>query len=242
MLLFMAVSSCNSRNDRSDYLKQLDEEQAQKEANLKIAADSTVSLSFNGFTLGASFSTSVKNAIKDKRISNIKYNSDKTGLSGSANIYLTTQENPLEVELWVTSLNDSISSICITSTNYETRNDLIDLYKTKYLEKFANFEHKNGSDSYVWIFNNQSLRVANLYETEQEVYVKDSRIKSPENRYGVKSTNYFKSVVILYNDTELCERAKEIQAKEDSEKRKLNQLENERRSKNIQDRARHQDI
>ena len=50
-----------------------------------------------------------------------------------------------------------------------------------------------------------------MYETEQKVYVKDSRMKSPENRYEVKSTNYFKAVVILSNDKDLCERAKKIQ-------------------------------
>lgn len=223
-------------------MAQIEKEQAQKEANLSMLADSVVRLSFNGMALGSSFSGSTQDAIKDNRITHIKYSPDKTGLSGRAKIYLPTKESPLEVEVLVTSLNDSISSICLISDDYETRNDLIDLYKTKYLEDFADFEHKTGSESYVWSFENQTLRVSNLYETEQQVYVKNPRMKSPENRYGVNTTNYFKSIVILYNDKRLCEEAKKLQDKEDLEAKIKAQLEKEQKTKNMQDKANHQDI
>lgn len=239
--LLLSISSCTN-NNKSDYLAQIEKEQAQKEANLSILADSIVSLSFNGMALGSSFSSSTQDAIKNNRITHIKYSPDKTGLSGRAKIYLSTKEVPLEVEVMITSLNDSISSICIISHNYEARNDLIDLYKAKYLEDYADFEHKSGSDSYVWSFENQTLRVSKLYETEQQVYVKDPRMKSPENRYGVETTNYFKSIVILYNDIRLCKEAKKLQEKEDLEAKIKAQQENEQRNKDMQDRANHQDI
>lgn len=242
LAMLLTMYSCSSEKDRSYYLKEIEKEQAIKESNLKIAADSIVSLSFNGISLGMPFKSSVRNAIKDKKISNVNYNSDKTGLSGRANIYLPQRETPLEVEVLITSLNDTISSICVTSSNYDTRNELIDLYKNRYSEVFANFEHRTGSDSYVWTFCNQTLRVSNFYETEQEVYLKDSRMKSPENRYGVKATNYFKEIVILYNDEDLCARAKKLQNEEVATQKETLRIENEIRNKNIQERANQQDI
>lgn len=242
LLALLFISSCSSQNDRSDYTKQLEEEQAIKESKLKIVADSTVCLSFNGLSLGMPFNSSVQNAIKDNKISNVIYNSDKSGLSCRSNVYLQKRENPLEVEVLITSLNDSISSICIISTDYDTHNDLIELYKTRYSEDFADFEHRAGSDSYVWTYENQTLRVSNMYETEHELYVKDSRMKSPENRYGVQSTNYFKSVVILYNDKDLCERAKKLQDEEVAMQNGIQRLENEIKNKTMQEKANNQEI
>ena len=46
---------------------------------------------------------------------------------------------------------------------------------------------------------------------KRENYVKDPRMKSPENRYGIKYTKYFKSIVILYNDIKLCKKSEEYQ-------------------------------
>ncbi|WP_304486123.1 hypothetical protein, partial [Duncaniella muris] len=54
-----------------------------------------------------------------------------------------------------------------------------------------------------------SLHVVHEYTTEEQVYLKDYRMKSPENRYGTTRTNYFKRAIILYNDNELCKKIEE---------------------------------
>ncbi|MFA4998390.1 MAG: hypothetical protein WC513_09805, partial [Bacteroidales bacterium] len=42
-------------------------------------------------------------------------------------------------------------------------------------------------------------------------YVKDARMRSPENRYGIKYNKYFKIITIIYNDTYQCNKAKEYE-------------------------------
>ena len=95
------------------------------------------------------------------------------------------------------------------------------------MHKDVDLWDRNAShDGRSWLFNNQSLHVVHEYTTEEQVYLKDSRMKSPENRYGTTRTNYFKRVIILYNDNELCKKVEEylksveIQSKAD-EQRKL---------------------
>lgn len=241
-ILLPLINGCSSNNERSNYTKQYEEEQLQKELNLQIAADSTVYLSFCGLNLCDPFIESVKSAIKDKRIWNLEYSKNKTGAKCKANIYLTTREAPLEVDVLLTSMNDTITSICVMSDNYETRLDLVELYKIKYSEDLSNFESRTGENSYIWNFKNQKLRISNFYETEKELYVKNPKMNSPQNKYGVKSTNYFKSIVILYTDNELCERAAQLDKRESEHEQELKQKEIDRQLEILKKRAHDQDI
>lgn len=225
MLIFVSIVfflvSCQCSN-RKDYISEYAKEEAEREANLKIASDSIVSLSFCGLTLGEPISQMINKAIKDKKIWDVKQNRGDGIVRFKSNIFLPQRENPLCVDAVAALFNDSISSICVTSEDYETHQELIDLYVSRYNDKYAslwgnraelweNNAKRSGSDSKTWTFKNQTLRVSNFYEEERENYVKDPRMKSPENRYGIKYTKYFKSIVILYNDIKLCEKAEEYQ-------------------------------
>ncbi len=246
----MFLYGCKNSNQK-DYLKEVENEQAEKNANLAIASDSIVCLSFCGLNLGKLISPMISSAIKDKKIWDVK-----TGegiVRFKTNIFLSERENPLCVDVVATLFNDSISSICVVSEDYETHQELIDLYVSRYNDKYAslwdnrvelweNNAKRSGSSSKTWTFKNQTLRVSNFYEEERENYIKDPRMKSPENRYGIKYTKYFKSIVILYNDINLCEKAEEFQnaVKEKIDAAKKNEIE-AKRKKQI-DNALKQDI
>lgn len=225
----MSFYGCNNSNQK-DYLKEVESEQERKNANLAIASDSIVSLSFCGLNLGEPVSPMINNAIKDKKIWDVK--TEEGIVRFKTNIFLSERENPLCVDVVATSFNDSIARICLVSEDYNTYQQLIELFISRYNDKYMSslqwsyiwgnneiFLHKNvnlwdrdaSHDGKSWAFNNQSLHVVHEYTTEEHLILKDSRMKSPENRYGVNRTNNFKRVIILYNDNKLCKKAEEHQ-------------------------------
>ena len=250
------------KSDHNDY-GELAKEEAEIEANLKIASDSMVSLSFCGITLGEPISPMLSKAMKDKKIWDIKQNRGNGVICFKSNIYLPKRENPLCVDVLVSTFNDSISSIFIISEDYVTHQELIDLYTSKYTDKYASslqwssfwgnnefFLHENvdlwnidaNHNGKSWNFNNQSIHVINEYTTEEHIYLKDSRMKSPENRYGKSHTNYFMRVIILYNDNKLCKEAEEYRKAVNSRLKTELQNESERKQTQQQIKASEQDI
>ena len=109
------------------------------------------------------------------------------------------------------------------STDYDTREDLELLYNSKYDEQFSSKEKNEGywgdnvkrsnSRSTLWTFKNQSLRFTTFSTEKRENYVKDPKMRSPENRYGVKYTSYFEAITIVYSDLHHCNKAEEYEAK-----------------------------
>lgn len=229
LVIFFAMFFYGCKNsDQKDYISELTKEEAAKEVNLKIASDSIVYLSFGGLALGESATPMINKATKDKKIWDIKQNKGDGIISFKSNIFLPKQKSPLCVDVVVSTFNDSISRIFIISEDYVTHQELIDLYRSKYTDKYASslqwssiwgnnefFLHENSDlwdrdanhDGRSWNFNNQSIHVINEYTIEEHIYLKDSRMKSPENRYGKSYTKYFMRVIILYNDNKLCKEA-----------------------------------
>lgn len=157
----------------------------------------------------------------------------------------------------MTSFQDSIARICLVSEDYTTYQQLIDLYTSRYNDKYASslqwsniFLHKDvdlwdrnaSHNGRSWLFNNQSLHIVYEYTTEEQVYLKDSRMKSPENRYGTTRTNYFKRVIILYNDNELCKKIEEHLKSVEAQSKADEQRKLEIARGNQIDRASNQDI
>lgn len=225
-----------------------------KEQKLKILADSTVSLSFSGIVLGQPLKQTVDRAIKDNKIWDVKFKVGKA-TTCKANIYLPEKENPIPVDMGIYSFQDTITSIMITSEDFETHQELIKLYRTKYNMDYASFEddadywgeniYRSGSSSDIWTFKNQTLRVSNFYTEKRENYIKDARMRSPENRYGIKYTKFFKAIVILYNDIYHCEKVEKYEAELRAKEYKKKLIEKEDQDKHIkqlQDRAIQQDI
>lgn len=253
---------CENSN-KKDYISDIKKTQAQKDADLAIASDSIVRLSFWGLVLGETASPMIDKAIKDKKIWDVKQNREDGIVSFKSNIFLPEQEHPLCVDVIVTTFNDSISRICLVSENYKTHQELIDLYISKYKDKYASslkwafiwgnnefFLHGNvelwdrdaNHDGKSWCFNNQSIHVIHEYTTEEQIYLKDSRMKSPENRYGKSSTDYFKRVIILYNDNKLCRKAEAYQKAVETQRNEERQKERKERIIQQSIKAKNQDI
>lgn len=257
LVIFFAMFFHGCKNsDRKDYISEWDKEEAEKETNLEIAADSIVHLSFGGLALSEPAAPMINKAMKDKKIWDIKQNRGDEIIRFKSNIFLPKRENPLCVDVRVTTFQDSISSIAVISTDYDTYTELIDLYMSRYNEKYASpygdnhselWRHEdniigNSSKSEHWIYKNQTLCVSNYYDNEEKVYVKNPKMKSPENRYGKTSTNYFKSVVVLYRDIELCKKAEENKKAVEAQLKVEQQKESGRKQIQSQIKASEQDI
>lgn len=70
-VLFLCVVGCN-RGKNAD-LTEYEREQEIKEANIKIASDSIVGLSFCGLTLGEPATAQIQKAVKENRIKKTSY-------------------------------------------------------------------------------------------------------------------------------------------------------------------------
>lgn len=226
LLLIPLVLFVSCVQPKTEWEKQLEAEKQEKELLQKQYADSTVSLSFCGIKLGEPFKTTVNAAKKEGTIKTVKYNDGSA--TCKANIYIPNREEPVVVDVKVCSYQDTITSFLILSDVYETKEAIKHLYKERYNEKAAVIDddaeywddnvYRSGHTSQIWTFKNQSINLSEFYEEKRENYVKDARMRSPENRYGVKYTKYFKALSIIYSDTKQCEKAQayedEIAAKQ----------------------------
>lgn len=225
VVVCLLISCVGGNNNK--LLKELEEkrkaEKMAHDARLRQYADSTVYLSFKGVELGQPFLKTVQQIRSNQDISNLKLNKDKTSATCKAKIYLPNRSNALDVDVKIASFQDTITSFLIMSTDYDTREDLELLYNSKYDEQFSSKEKNEGywgdnvkrsnSRSTLWTFKNQSLRFTTFSTEKRENYVKDPKMRSPENRYGVKYTSYFEAITIVYSDLHHCNKAEEYEAK-----------------------------
>ena len=113
----------------------------------------------------------------------MQLNKDKTSATCQARIYLPNRSNALDVDVKITSFQDTITSFLIMSTDYDTREDLKLLYTSRYDELFSSKEKDEGSwgdkaqrsnsHSLLWMFKNQSLRFTTFLRETRENYVQD---------------------------------------------------------------------
>lgn len=221
--------SCNAK-PKDNWEQEYDKLELQKKQNIQSIADSTVNLSFCGIALGQPFSQTITLAKKNGKIRNVKYQIDGNDKSAtcSAVLILPENENGQIVDVKICSFQDTITSFIIMSDVYETHEAIIDLYKNKYNKDFCKNEDnaeswednikRSGSDSWIWTFKNQSLRVSNFYTEERENYIKDASMRSPENRYGVRYTKYFAMISIIYSDLHQVKKVDAYESKVNKQK------------------------
>lgn len=206
------------------------------ENNIKKLADSTVSLSFYGVSLGEPFKKTIAEIKNNNNFHNVTYaNKDKTVCRAKVSMTLPSRTEPLLVDLQISSYQDTITSFIIASEDYDTHYSLIGIFKDKYNTDFSTDESEeddygdnlsvSGHESYLWTFKNQSIRVSNFYEEKKEYYIKDPTKSYFYNRYGIKYNKYFKMVTIIYIDLEQEKKIEEINKKEKEKQR----LENEKK-------------
>lgn len=243
IILFIAMmatlASCvDSRSNKGRYSYDMDsvravreKEALQKGALQKSYKDSTVHLSFNGIKLAEPFRKTITAARSERKIRNVEFNKDGITATCKADLFLPKREEPIEVDVEIKSHLDTIASFVITSTVYETRKIIKSLYDEVYNEDAAEVESydgywgdsttRNGYTSWIWTFNNQSITFTNNHMEERKHYVKDPKMRAPQNRYGVKYNTFFKSISILYSDIYYSKKAKEYEDKLAAEQREL---------------------
>ena len=113
------------------------------------------------------------------------------------------------------------------SDKYETHENLEKLYMDKYGTDYA---AESSGRRYVWEFKNQSVEVSTHIKEETEIYVKNPKMRSPENRYGTKTHYIFQAISIIYTD--YCQRDKvnAFEVAEAKEKARLEAIENRKRA------------
>lgn len=199
-----------------------DKEASEREALLKSYKDSTVHLSFSGIKLGEPIRKTMTTARSEGKIRNVKFDyNNGVAATCRADLFLPGREQPIEVNVKVTSHQDTITSFVVMSTDYDTRNAVVSLYKDRYnidaaivkeeADYWGDKARRGGYNAWIWTFKNQSITLSNFYEEEREHYVKNPKLRNPQNRYGIKYKTYFKTIVITYNDTYQSAKAKEYE-------------------------------
>lgn len=204
IVLLLNITSCKSKHKK--FIEEFNKEYAEKEnlrnARIQAYADSTVSLNFCGIVLGQPFNKTIALAKKEGKIKNVKYEigENEKAATCKATIFLPNREKGLDVDVKICSFQDTITSFIILSNDYNTYSSIIYLYDVKYKKNYSKEENSSGSESWIWRFKNQTITLSHFYERKEEVYIKNPRMRSPENRYEVKYTNYFKMLSIIYTD------------------------------------------
>lgn len=189
--------------------------------------DSVVRLSFYGIELGASFTETMK---KIKEVDNMSlYIDDSLNTCwGHVNI-VTEKDESLQLNINITSYNDSIASIVLSTDDEDIANKVNYLYWQKYNIWYAEDKSYqsdfNGNthikhDKYMWIFKNQTLYADYRKKWEKFYYVKNPNMRSFENRYGTDYNVSFEDFEIVYSDIILSEKVEE-QARIQEEKEKM---------------------
>ena len=226
LALFIAISCGQGAPKETEFQKQLREEREAREKLQKEYADSTVSLSFCGVKLGEPFRSTLNAAKKAGTIKKLKYEAGGESAACQGEIYIAGWDKSLPVDVKVASYQDTITSFLVMCNKYEDYKAIWRLYTDKYNADASTSEEKadawldnaarSGSYSLIWTFNNQTLRMTDFYREEREWYVKNPKMKSPENRYDIKYTKYFQALTIIYSDIKQCAKVEAVEAKEKS--------------------------
>lgn len=246
-LAFTCIA-CNNpqKKEAKEWEQKMQAERLAKQARLQKYADSTVALSFKGIELGQPFLKTVQEARKKGSIYALSYGKDRKSATCKATVNLPDKEKPLEVDIMIASYQDTITSFVVMSEDYDTHNDLERLYESKYDGDFFEGEYstkeneeqywgdrveRSKSNSTIWTFKNQSIRYTTFLTEKRENYVKNPEMRSPQNRYGIKYTNYFKAVTIIYTDFYHYKKAEDYELAIKKEEARLREIEKRKQAR-----------
>lgn len=195
-LMFVSCDLNNSKTKEPSWEDIEKEREEARKARLQQYADSTVSLSFKGIELGKPFLRTVERSRKKGDVFNVKYDNTKESATCKARLSLPNTEEAVVVDIKVCSFQDTITSFVVMSDVYSTHEDLENLYEKKYNTDYGTSKDRG----YEWVFKNQSVKLSTHVRAEEEIYVKDPNMRSPENRYGKRTNYYFQATSIIYSD------------------------------------------
>ncbi len=239
------IACNNPQNKEAKELEQkIQAERLAKQARLQQYADSTVALSFKGIELGQPFLKTVQEARKRGSIYDLSYDKGRNSATCKAKVNLPNKETPLEVDVKIASYQDTITSFLVMSKDYDTHEDLEHLYGSKYdgdiwggystreneEQEWGDRVERSKSYSTIWTFKNQSIRYTTFLTEKRENYVKNPEMRSPQNRYGIKYTNYFQAVTVIYTDFYHYKKAEDYELAKKKEEARLYEIERRKRA------------
>ena len=261
IMICLLLYSCTDTQKQTKAQIQVNQNVDSQPKPQEILADSIVELSLNGIKLGQPFSSAISKAKKEKKIYDVEITSNNKSpiklAYCSTDLFVNDVNNPEKVNVQIHSFEDTITSIEISTTYYDTYQELYRLYRNTYNTKYAIIEknekewgehdaERKYDESYEWKFKNQSLKITTYATERRENYIKDPSKRAPQNRYGVQYTTRFDKFTVLYKDynhkrkevsfefQENAKQAKEV-ARQDSIKRS-------QEKKDLEEKLRQQEI
>lgn len=167
----------------------------------EIMADSIVSLSFQGFTLGKPLSSALKKAQENNRVWNVKRNGDET--TGKTSILLLVPNKSLTTDFTIYTYRDTIYYITIKSSSDIAFGNIADLYAEKYgqvsrydFERPDATYNPNNNKRYEWSYSNQRIIVS---EQDYVMTIRDYMNKDEETlKFFLNCRDH--SVYVYYTD------------------------------------------
>ena len=179
-----------------------------KKTPREIMADSIVSLSFQGFTLGKPLSNSLQNAIEGKRVWNVQRKGDIT--NGNTTIMLLTPNNSLNVSFTIYTYHDTIYHIEYKSSSDRAFGNIAKLYKEKYGSYYSYHYDRpdatynpNNNEYFTWTFSNQRIEVNEL---DYVMEIRDYMMKDKEQLKSFLNCRDH-SVYVHYTDFSYSQKA-----------------------------------
>lgn len=207
-LFFSILCSC-SRSTKTNETKDnaatpYDKEKSYEET----MADSLVSLSFRGITLGKPLSPALKKEVENNHIWNVSRKGDET--KGQTSITLLESNKPLQVSIIISTIRDTVYHIELKSKSDRAFDNIAELYREKY-GLCTHYSHDypdatynpNNNKYYVWAFSNQRVEVT---EQDYVMTIRDYMMKDKETlQMFLDSRDH--SVYVHYSDFEFSHKA-----------------------------------
>lgn len=181
-LLFSILCSCTNpgnTNEPKDYIATPHEREKSYE---ELMADSIVSLSFRGITLGKPLSTALKREVENNHIWNVSHKGDET--KGQTSITLLDSNKPLQASIIISTVRDTVYHIELRSKSDRAFDNVAKLYGEKYgrcthysYDKPDATYNPNNNEYYEWTFSNQRVEVT---EQDYVMTIRDYMMKDKE--------------------------------------------------------------
>ena len=200
-LLFSTLCSCTNpgnTNEPKDYIARPHEREKSYE---ELMADSIVSLSFRGITLGKPLSTALKREVENNHIWNVCRKGGET--KGLTSILLLDSDKPLQMSIIIYTIHDTVYNIVLRSKSDRAFDNIEKLYREKY-GRCTHYSYDKPDATYnpnnnvycEWSFSNQRVDVV---EKDYVMTIRDYMMKDKETLQTFLD-NRDHSVYIYYTD------------------------------------------
>ena len=207
LTLFVTICCSCSRSAKQNEI--INYTETQYKSYEEIMADSIVSLSFKGITLGKPLSAALKREIENNHIWNVSRKGDET--KGQTSILLLDSDKPLQVSIIISTIRDTVYSIDLKSKSDRAFDNIAKLYGEKYGRcTYYSYDtpdatyNPNNNEYYEWTFSNQRVEVT---EKDYVMEIRDYMMKDKETLQMFLDCRDH-SVYVHYTDFEFSEKAR----------------------------------